>query len=256
MSVFEESTGVFLHSIAMGTRPHHLMASANGRFIYVGEFGQRTVGVIDTGTDTEIAHYQASLVPGALTHAVWISKDGGDLYATNGGSANTISKLDAHTGALVWEFGIGNNPSEILVTDDGKIAYVSVRNENKIKAVDLQGDTPSVLGEAPALNQPDTLSLTNDGKTLVVGLRASPTGRARAALIDTATLTTQYVEMPAHTTTGHQWLSANGKYTFMAVETPGAVAIIDNHARTVVGDYPYPGGPRPHGVFYEPQVLR
>jgi hypothetical protein len=75
-------------------------------------------------------------------------------------------------------------------------------------------------------------------------------------LIDTATLTTRYVEMPAHTTTGHQWLSANGKYTFMAVESPGALAVIDNEAAEVVADYPYPGGARPHGVFYEPQVLR
>lgn len=256
VSVFDERTGAFLHSITMGVRPHHLMASANGKLIYVGEFGQRTIGVIDTGSDTEIAHYQASLIPGALTHAVWISTDGRELYATNAGAANTISKLDARTGELIWEFAIGNNPSEILVTNDGKIAYVSVRNEHKVKVVDVAGNTPLVLGEAAAANQPDTLSLTNDGKTLIVGVRASPTGKARAALIDTATLTTHYVEMPAHTTTGHQWLSANGKYTFMAVESPGAVAVIDNAARSVVADYPYPGGPRPHGVFFEPEVLR
>jgi hypothetical protein len=114
-----------------------------------------------------------------------------------------------------------------------------------------------VIGEAEAKSQPDTLSLTNDGKTLVVGLRTSPTGKARAALIDTATLTTRYVEMPTHTTTGHQWLSANGKFTFIAVESPGAVAVIDNAAGSVVDEYPYPGGgSRPHGVFYQPQVLR
>jgi hypothetical protein len=82
-------------------------------------------------------------------------------------------------------------------------------------------------------------------------------GRARAGLIDTGTLTTRYVKMSAHTTTGHQWLYANGKFTFMEVESPGAVAVIDNAAGMVVGEYPYPGGgSRPHGVFYEPEVLR
>jgi DNA-binding beta-propeller fold protein YncE len=215
--------------------------------------------VVDTSTDTEIAHYPASDRSGALTHAVWISNDGKNLYATNGGAANTISKLDAATGTILWEFDIGNNPSEILVTQDDKLAYVSVRNEHKIKLVDVSGETPVVIGEAEAKNQPDTLSLTNDGKTLVVGLRASPLmpARARAALIDTQTLATTYVEMPQHTTTGHQWLSANGKYTFMAVESPGAVAVIDNEAAEVVAEYAYPdGGSRPHGVFYEPQVLR
>jgi DNA-binding beta-propeller fold protein YncE len=258
MSVFDERTGTLLHTIPMGPRPHHLMASANGNFIYVAEFNQNTVGVVDTSTDTEIAHYPASSNPGARTHAVWISNDGRNLYATNAGSANTISKLDTREPAPtpIWEFPIGANPSEVLVTQDDKIAYVSVRNEDKIKVVDVSGDAPVVIGEAEAKSQPDTLSLTNDGKTLVVGLRASPTGKARAALIDTETLKTTYVEMPAHTTTGHQWLSANGKYTFMAVESPGGVAVIDNNAAELVDDYPYPGGARPHGVFYGPQVLR
>jgi DNA-binding beta-propeller fold protein YncE len=256
MSAFDERTGTLLRTIPMGVRPHHLMASANGNFIYVGEFGQNTIGVVDTSTDTEVAHYAASRLGGALTHAVWVSNDGKNLYATNAGTANTISKLDAATGTLVWEFPIGANPSEILVTQDDKIAYVSVRIEHKIKVVDVSGDTPALIGEAEAMSQPDTLSLTNDGKTLVVGLRVSPTGKARAALIDTETLTTRYIEMPAHTTTGHQWLSANGKYTFMAVESPGAVAVIDNEAAELIDDYPYPGGTRPHGVFYEPQVLR
>jgi DNA-binding beta-propeller fold protein YncE len=257
MSVFDEQTGAFLRAIPMGQRPHHLMASPNGEFIYVGEFNQNTVGVVDTSTDVEIAHYPASASAAARTHAVWISNDGTNLYATNS-VVNTISKLDGKTGALVWESSVlGNNPSEILVTQNDEIAYVSIRNDDKIRVFDVSGDAPVWIGDAEAKSQPDTLSLTNDGKTLVVGLRASPTGKARAALIDTSTLATTYVELPTHTTTGHQWLSANGKYTFMAVESPGAVAVIDNDAGAVVTEYAYPGaGTRPHGVFYEPQVLR
>jgi DNA-binding beta-propeller fold protein YncE len=256
MSVFDADTGAFLGAIAMGARPHHLMASVNGNFVYVGEFGQNTIGVVDTRIDAAVDHYAASVNPAARTHAVWISNDGTNLYATNA-VANSISKLDARTGLLLWEFPIGNNPSEILVTQDDKTAYVSVRNEDKIRVVDVSGETPVIIGEAEARSQPDTLSLTNDGQTLVVGLRASPTGRARAALIDTRALSPRYVELPNHTTTGHQWLSANGRFTFMAVESPGAVVVINNEAGAVVDEYPYPGGgPRPHGVFYEPRVLR
>ena len=255
MSVFDERTGAFVRSIPLGSRPHHLMASANGNFIYVAEFGQNTIGVVDTTTDVETARFVASASPAALTHAVWISNDGTNLYATNS-VANTVAKLDAGTGERQWEFGIGENPSEILVTQNDQIAYVSVRNEDKIKVLDVSGTTPLLIGQAVVQSQPDTLSLTNDGSTLVVGLRASPTGRARAALVDVATLTTRYVEMPTHTTTGHQWLSANGKLTFMAVETPGAVAVIDNGEGQLVGEYPYPGGSRVHGVFLRPGPRR
>jgi hypothetical protein len=110
---------------------------------------------------------------------------------------------------------------------------------------------PVLIGTAPAASAPDTLSLTNDGRTLIVGLRGSP---ARMGFIDTATMTTEYLSLPG-TTTGHQWLSRNGEITFMALEgTPGKIAVVDNRARTLITTYVYPNGrTRPHGVFYEPQ---
>jgi hypothetical protein len=75
-------------------------------------------------------------------------------------------------------------------------------------------------------------------------------------LLDTETFAVQIVNIPGHTTTGHHWLSADGKYSFVAVESPGGVAVIDNRTGGVIADYPYPnppGGSRPHGVFYQPR---
>ena len=83
MSVFDARSGAPLGTIPMGPAPHHLLASHNGRRIYVGEFGQNTVGVVDTATDTEIAHYAASPLSSARTHAVFVTRDGKDLYTTN-----------------------------------------------------------------------------------------------------------------------------------------------------------------------------
>jgi hypothetical protein len=65
-------------------------------------------------------------------------------------------------------------------------------------------------------------------------------------------LTTTYLSLPG-STTGHQWLTQNSRYTFIALESPGQVGVVDNRTRTLVTTYPYPNGmPRPHGVFYEP----
>jgi hypothetical protein len=103
---------------------------------------------------------------------------------------------------------------------------------------------------------PDTLRLSNDGATLVVTLRGNP---AQISLLDTHSFAVQIVNIPGHTTTGHHWLSANGKYTFVAVESPGGLAVVDNNSGAVLADYPYPtppGGSRAHGVYYVPQVLR
>jgi YVTN family beta-propeller protein len=252
MSVIDRRTVTVIDTIPTGPRPHHLMANRNGSYIYVGEFGHNQIGVIDTSTDTRVEGYAASQNPDAKTHAVWIARNNRDLYATNE-VANSISKLDAQTGDLIWEFPIGNRPSEILVTQNGKTAYVTVRNENRVKVVDVSGVFPAIVGETIVGTQPDTMQLTNDEQTLVVGLRSVP----QMAFVDTNTLAVQPVTIPGHGISGHQWLSANSRFTFIALESPGSLAVIDNETRTLVRDHPYPTGlPRPHGVFYEPQVLR
>lgn len=243
--------------------PHHLMSSPNGDFVYYGRYNTNTVGVVDTSIDEQVHVWAASRIAGSKTHAVWITNNGKELYATNEGPVQTgpgtLSKLDAETGEIIWEFTIGKRPSEVLVTPDRKTAYVTVRNDDRVRVVDISGDEPVLAGETFIGVQPDTMQITNDGKTLVVGLRSIP----QMALMDTETLEVRFVTFPGFGISGHEWLSANGKFTFIALEAlvpvataHGAIAVVDNDSGTVLDMWEYPGGPQPHGVFYEPQVLR
>jgi DNA-binding beta-propeller fold protein YncE len=260
MSVLDRETGALLGTIAMGPDPHHLMSTENGQLIYVGEFGWNKVGVVDTSLDQRIAGYVANPLANARTHAVWITRNGKDLYATNTRVDRTqpgdVAHLDARTGELLCNTTVGADPSEILVAPNGETGYVSVRRENKVKELDLRGDCPLLTGrEAVVGTMPDTLQLTNDKKALVVTLRGTP---AQISLLDTETFAVQIITIPGHTTTGHHWLSANGKLSFVAVESPGGLAVIDKETGAVVADYPYPnppGGSRPHGVFYAPKAM-
>jgi DNA-binding beta-propeller fold protein YncE len=241
--------------------PHHVMASPNGNFVYFGRYNTNTVGVVDTSVDEMTAVWPASRNALAKTHAVWITTNGRFLYATNEGATQsatgTVSKLDTDTGEIIWEFPIGARPSEVLVAPDGNTAFVSVRNDNRVRVLDVSGEAPTLLGETFIGVQPDTLQITNDGKTLVVGLRSLP----QMALMDTETLTVRFVAFPGYSISGHEWTSANSKFTYIALESldttkPGAIAVVDNGAASVVDLWTYPGGPWPHGVFYEPQLLR
>jgi DNA-binding beta-propeller fold protein YncE len=266
MSVFDARTGTSLGTIAMGATPHHLSVSRDGDHIFVGEFGQNTVGVVDTETDTETAHWLADSRADARTHATWITRNGQDLYTTNtrvnrGDPTGNVARLDANTGELLCNTTVGSDPSEILTTPNGMTGYVSVRGEDAVKELDLTGPCPVLTGRTAFVgDMPDTLQLTNDLKTLVVALR--DTTGARVALLDTDTFVATIVEIPGHRTTGHQWLSANGRYAFVAIENaagPGGLAVVDSNSGATVAYYPYPnppGGSRPHGVFFTPEVLR
>jgi DNA-binding beta-propeller fold protein YncE len=245
--------------IPTGAFPHHVMPSRDGGLLYFGEYGTNKVGVVDTGTDTLAAEWPASRDGLAKTHAIWITRNGEDLYATNEGATQTamgtLSKLDAGTGAIVWEVPIGIRPSEVLV--DHGTAYVTVRNENKVKVLDVRVDAPVQTAEVTIGGQPDTMQLTRDRKTLVVGLRSIP----QMALMDTRTLEVRHVTFEGYGISGHQWLTPDGRYTFIALEStvtirPGAIAMVDNRSGEVLRTWNYPSGPWPHGLVFDRKALR
>lgn len=251
VSVIDRGSRTVRKAIPVGPRPHHLMASTLGDRVYVAEFGRNTVGVIDTASDTKVATFATSRDSSARAHAVWPSRDGRRVYATNE-VTNDIAAIDARTGELLWNLPVGARPSEILVTLDDRTAYVTVRNEDKVKEVDLT--VPRLTGrEAIVGVQPDTIQLTPDQSTLVVALRGTP---AQVSLVkrETPSLEVTRIAVPG-STTGHQWLSRTGRYTFVAVEGPvgvGGLAVIDNRTARPVAHYPNTQGGRLHGVFYDP----
>lgn len=259
ISVVSERSLIEVDQIATGSgsKPHHVAQSPDGRFVYAALFGGSNVAVVETRTDELVETLVMSARPQIKTHAVWVGADGATLLAANTftptSAPGTVSAMDLRSRTLLWEVEVGRNPSEVLVTNDGRTAYVSVRDEGLVRVLDLTTSPPAIVGEGAVGAQPDTLQLTNDGRTLVVALR----GTSDVTLLDPSTLLAHVVDVPG-TTTGHHWLSANGRYTFVAIEHPSepGVAVIDNQERSVVDMYPLPAGSRPHGVLYQPSVLR
>jgi DNA-binding beta-propeller fold protein YncE len=259
LTVLSKQDCSVVKQIPTGAFPHHVMPSRNGRLLYFGEYGTNKVGIVDTESDTLAAEWKASRNDLAKTHAVWITRDGEDLYATNEGATQsamgTLSKLDAATGEIVWEVPIGIRPSEVLVSRD--TAYVTVRNENKVKVLDVSGAAPVQTGEVVIGGMPDTMQLTRNHKTLVVGLRSIP----QMALMDTRTFEVRPVTFEGYGISGHQWLTPDGRYTFIALEStvtirPGAIAMVDNRSGEVLRTWAYPSGPWPHGLVFDREVLR
>jgi YVTN family beta-propeller protein len=244
VSVISLSRREVITTIDVGSRPHHMHASADGNRVYVAEFGTNKIGVIDTMTDTLIAEW-ATGPPTERTHAPAPTHDGKTLYAVNSAS-NTLVALDARTGAIQWSMRTGANPSELHITHDGRTGYLSVRNDDVVEVLDLAAR--QVTHRIPVGDQPDTVQLSPDEQTLVVALRGTP---AEVDVINLRSSAVSKVLFPAERLAGHNWLSANGRYTFVSLDDPGAVGVIDHQTNSIVATWPYPGGGSVHGMFYD-----
>jgi hypothetical protein len=232
--------------LPLGSRPHHVHASAGGNMVAVGLFGTDLVAVVDTHDDTVLGLWDSNpLTSNGRVHAGVFSKDGNTLYLASDASNELIS-LDPRTGNVFWRMSVPG-VHELAVTHDGKRAYVSRRTANRLAVVDLESQT---YEDVLTLVLPDTLRLSADEKLLTVGLRTAP---AQLAVVDTQTFAFDIVNLSeaGETTTvaGHQWTSPSGRYTFAAYEggTKPGVAVVDHRAvNEVVQRLAYPG--RPHGV--------
>jgi outer membrane protein assembly factor BamB len=247
LAVVDPDTGDVLKRFTFGVtaRPHHVHVSRNGRLVSFGLYGTDTVGVVDTRTDTLLGPWDTNPdTTNGRAHAAVFSPDGNTLYVMSDSTGEMIA-LDPWTGELLWRLSVPN-AHELVLTHDGRTAYVSARGANAIRIVDI--DERVVTSSFPVGPAPDTLRLSADDKLLTVGLRGTP---AQVAVVDTATLTSQIVTIGgALTIAGHQWTSPNGRFTFAAFEGPGAgVAVIDHgDDNRVVQTLSYPG--RPHGVAF------
>jgi YVTN family beta-propeller protein len=257
VSVIEKVSLTVIETITLpttGAKPHHIAQNQNGEFVYVAEVGTNQVAEIDTATDTVLEEF-ATGAPTARTHAVWATRNGKTLLATNT-VINELAALDARTGELQWSLPVGANPSDVVTSPNSKLAFVSIRDEDVVRVIDLEAQ--AILGEIPVADQPTTLLFSPYGR-LVVSHRGTPV----VAIIDlredppTVDLI-NIASATGATATEHIAISANGQYSFVAFvggSAPG-VAVIDNEAGAAVNVYPYPGGGSPHGIFYEPGRTR
>ena len=251
VSVISTMTREVVKTIKVPSDPHHIRTSRDGRRLYVSEYATNRVAVINTATDAVIAEYDTHPNVAARNHSSWITRDQRTLYLVNEG-VNEVTAINARTGRRIFSLAVGNRPSEVLVAPGGTTAYVSVRgSENKIKAIDLKKH--ALVGEVSLGQQPDTLQLTPNGKLLLIGMRGLPAELDVVAVPSLSVVATVTVA-ESGTLAGHNWISANGRYSFISYEggSQAGIAVVDHKTgHRVVARYPYPGGGRPHGVYYD-----
>jgi YVTN family beta-propeller protein len=236
-----------------GRKPHHLSASPDGRFVYVGELGANVVDVIDTATD-QISDRFSTGWPGSKTRVVVPDPGGAVLYAVNRGAApasGTLVALDAATGHWRWQMPIEGDPSDFLIASDGRTGILTRNADSTIELIDLKRRAVIATLDLGSGYPGGTVQITPDDRLLLMTPDTLPTEIGAVDLVGMTVLAPVSLAGPASGTA----LPA-GQLSYACVpdssEFPGGVVAVDARSRTLVRRYRFPGGGLPHDVLFDP----
>lgn len=128
------ATQTILWRIGTGKMPADVFGTADDKFILVGLTGSDGVDVFDVSGSQPV--FVRKIKTGEGAHAFRSAGDKRHLYVSNR-VANTVSKIDTHTMAVVDSFSVPGGPDCMDVSADGNTLYVGSRWARKLSVVDV-----------------------------------------------------------------------------------------------------------------------
>src|SRR3989475_5968607 len=156
-------------AVAVGHRPY--TAVANGSTLYVSNWGDSTLSVIDLSVRPPVSRSAAFVGPhpsalalrgsdllGALARAKGVAR--GDLAPGQGREQLTV--------ALAPHAPPGSDPNALVLSPDGRTLYVAMAGSNAVAVVRLGAKGMRVAGLIPAGWYPTAVATSGDGRTLYI----------------------------------------------------------------------------------------
>ena len=193
--------------IDVGTRPIGLALHEDTGRLFVTNFGDGTLSVIDTATDT----VEATTPPlGAGAYRLGFTPDGTRLYSVHY-AANQIVCIDPVTLDLIDSFpALGLTPLGLTVTPDGSTLFVATAGDGRVTKWSIPGH--QVLGEVGGLGAPREMIASPEGDFVYVTDPGGP--RVWEIAVDTLVATPIAVD-----------------------EFPQALALTENGQHLLVGNF-------------------
>lgn len=197
--------------------PISVVASPDGRRLYVAEATANRIAVLDPASNEVVASIPVGDHPVGLA----LSGDGNLLYVTSAVAAGTVQVVDTAACGVVNTIPVGHTPVAVTASPDGRTLYVCNQFSNTVSVVDWRAGEQIATISVP--REPVAAALTADGGLLLVAnhLPAGPANddyvAAAVSLIDTATLQVPHtIELPDGSTSLRGIaLSPDGRYAYV-----------------------------------------
>lgn len=205
--------------------------------VYVGNFKDNTVSVIDTAAGKVVATVPVAAGP----HGMAITQDGRTVYVSGDGSSS-LDVIDTATDKVVKTINVGKAPNGVALTPDNRLLLVAVYGEDRIAFVDTSTQTVVATMAVP---KPHTVAISPDGKLAYVTVQEP--GHFGLALIDLAmrsvVRTVGLEKTPRDGEFGY-----DGKMFYFTEAGISSVQVLDPASDRIVAQIPT--GVSPHFVSY------
>ncbi|WP_165969206.1 YncE family protein [Actinomadura sp. KC06] len=265
VTVIDPASGKTLGSIRLGDQrlgltlnPQYLdNAGVHGLGYHAGRqrlgvvsVASNTVDIIDTRTNKVLSHTDA----GRAAHEGNFTADGGEFWVADRGR-DTVTIVDADRGGVDGRVKVGDGPSKVLMSPDGRFAYVNHISAPEITVVDVK--SRRVTGRITGLADPfsSDAAISPDGKEIWAAHK-------RVGKVSVVDLATKKVKAVLNTgpDTNHPNFADNslGSFVYLTVGgldqtlvyertesgTPRLVTRVRNHGRAPHGSWPNGDGTR------------
>lgn len=229
--------------------------------VYVANEDADTVSVLDAVSFKTLA----SVRVGAKPHNVQVSPDGTRVWVTNNGEsvppdtsvhqgmgkgahqamggAGAVWVLDAATDAVLAKVPVGLHPAHVVLTPDGRFAYVTNGGDNTLSVIDAltqRGVATVAVGKFP-----HGIRISPDGKQAYVANLKGGT----VSVVDTASQE-EVTQIPVGKGPAQVAFTPDGRLAFVSLSEENSVAVIDPVSRKVLRRISV--GPVPIQLFATP----
>jgi YVTN family beta-propeller protein len=220
-------------------------ALAGSAKVYVADEESDTVSVLDAASFSKVA----TIPVGREPHNVQVSPDGKLAWVTNNGERQKqeeakhegmakreheamtemgqVWAIDTAIDTVVAKVPVGKHPAHVVLTPDGRFAYVTNGGENTVSVVDTEARR--VVATIPVGNYPHGIRISPDGKQAYVANLKGGT----VSVIDTEARK-EVAQIPVGKGPAQVGFTPDGRLAFASLSQEEKVAVIDPTARKVI----------------------
>lgn len=215
--------------------------------VFIADEESNTVSIIDTTSLKTIGRVAVGQEP----HNVQVTPDGKLVWVTNNGepgrkneetaeakmaksgkmdstAPGAVWAIDTATAKVVAKVPVGMHPAHVVVSGDGRTAYVTNAGDNSVSVVDTKAH--QVVATIPVGTFPHGLRISPDGRQAWVANLKGET----VSVIDTVNRT-EIAKIAVGKGPAQVAFTPDGQFVFVSLSEENKVAVIDPAIRKVIG---------------------